>query len=88
MAKRDINDLLKRRMSATQQAAEVTVGDEAYEVLFQGIGHKMIRQRRSAAGLFSNLNATAIRPPSATAHDIENRSDNSPTTSGRETSRR
>ena len=36
MAKRDMNDLLKRRMSATQQAAEVTVGDEAYEVLFQG----------------------------------------------------
>ena len=34
MAKRDMNDLLKRRMSATQQAAEVTVGDEAYEVLF------------------------------------------------------
>lgn len=33
MAKRDMNDLLKRRMSATQQAAEVTVGDEAYEVL-------------------------------------------------------
>ena len=36
MAKRDMNDLLKRRMSATQQAAEVTVGDEAYEMLFQG----------------------------------------------------
>ena len=36
MAKRDMNDLLKRRMSATQQAVEVTVGDEAYEVLFQG----------------------------------------------------
>ena len=36
MAKRDMNDLLKRRMSATQQAAEVTVGDEAYEALFQG----------------------------------------------------
>ena len=36
MAKRDMNDLLMRRMSATQQAAEVTVGDEAYEALFQG----------------------------------------------------
>lgn len=36
MAKRDMNDLLKRRMSATQQAAEITVGDEAYETLFQG----------------------------------------------------
>ena len=31
-----MNDLLKRRMSATQQAAEITVGDEAYETLFQG----------------------------------------------------
>ena len=36
MAKRDMNDQLKRRMSATQQAAEITVGDEAYETLFQG----------------------------------------------------
>ena len=36
MAKRDMNDLLKRRMSATQQAAEIAVGDEAYETLFQG----------------------------------------------------
>ena len=31
-----MNDLLKRRMSATQQAAEVTVGDEAYE-MFHGV---------------------------------------------------
>lgn len=31
-----MNDLLKRRMSATQQAAEIAVGDEAYETLFQG----------------------------------------------------
>ena len=36
MAKRDMNDLLKRRMSATQQAAGIAVGDEAYETLFQG----------------------------------------------------
>ena len=36
MAKRDMNDLLKRRMSATQQAAEIAVGDEAHETLFQG----------------------------------------------------
>ena len=36
MAKRDMNDRLKRRMSATQQAAEIAVGDEAYETLFQG----------------------------------------------------
>lgn len=36
MPKRDMNDLLKRRMSATQQAAEIVVGDEAYETLFRG----------------------------------------------------
>ena len=31
-----MNDLLKKRMSATQQAAEIVVGDEAYETLFRG----------------------------------------------------
>ena len=31
-----MNDLLKRRMSATQQAAEIVVGNEAYETLFRG----------------------------------------------------
>lgn len=36
MPKRDMNDLLKKRMSATQQAAEIVVGDEAYETLFRG----------------------------------------------------
>lgn len=36
MPKRDMNDLLKRRMSATQQAAEIVVGNEAYETLFRG----------------------------------------------------
>ena len=36
MPKRDMNDLLKRRMSATQQAAEIVVGTEAYETLFRG----------------------------------------------------
>ena len=36
MPKRDMNDLLKKRMSATQQAAEILVGDEAYETLFRG----------------------------------------------------
>ena len=36
MPKRDMNDLLKKRMSATQQAAEIVVGDEACETLFRG----------------------------------------------------
>lgn len=36
MPKRDMNDLLKKRMSATQQAAEIVVGNEAYETLFRG----------------------------------------------------
>lgn len=36
LPKRDMNDLLKKRMSATQQAAEIVVGDEAYETLFRG----------------------------------------------------
>lgn len=34
MAK-NMNDLLKRRMAATQQASELEVGNEAYEKLFQ-----------------------------------------------------
>ena len=55
MAKRDINDLLKRRMSATQQAAEVTVGDEAYEVLFQG-------ELASSASKFCDLPLDRLRP--------------------------
>ena len=37
MPKRDMNDLLKKRMNATQQASEITVGDEAYETLFKGV---------------------------------------------------
>ena len=37
MPKRDMNDLLKKRMNATQQASEITVGDEAYEALFKGV---------------------------------------------------
>lgn len=37
MPKRDMNDLLKKRMNATQQASEITVGDEAYEILFKGV---------------------------------------------------
>ena len=55
MAKRDINDLLKRRMSATQQAVEVTVGDEAYEVLFQG-------KLASSASKFCDLPLDRLRP--------------------------
>ena len=55
MAKRDMNDLLKRRMSATQQAAEVTVGDEAYEVLFQG-------KLASSASKFCDLALDRLRP--------------------------
>ena len=55
MAKRDINDLLKRRMSATQQAAEVTVGDEAYEMLFQG-------KLASSASKFCDLPLDRLRP--------------------------
>lgn len=55
MAKRDMNDLLKRRMSATQQAAEVTVGDEAYEVLFQG-------KLSSFDSKFCNLPLDRLRP--------------------------
>lgn len=35
MAKKSMDDLLKRRMSATQQASELEVGNEAYETLFQ-----------------------------------------------------
>lgn len=55
MDKRDMNDLLKRRMSATQQAAEVTVGDEAYEMLFQG-------KLASSASKFCDLPLDRLRP--------------------------
>jgi len=37
LPKRDMNDLLKKRMNATQQVSEITVGDEAYETLFKGV---------------------------------------------------
>ena len=50
-----MNDLLKRRMSATQQAAEVTVGDEAYEMLFQG-------KLASSASKFCDLPLDRLRP--------------------------
>lgn len=35
MAKKSMDELLKKRMSATQQASELEVGNEAYEKLFQ-----------------------------------------------------
>ena len=35
MAKKSMDDLLKRRMSAAQQASELEVGNEAYETMFQ-----------------------------------------------------
>ena len=35
MAKKSMDDLLKRRMSAAQQASELEVGNEAYETIFQ-----------------------------------------------------
>lgn len=35
MAKKSMDDLLKRRMSAAQQASELQTTDEAYEKLFQ-----------------------------------------------------
>lgn len=35
MAKKSMDDLLKRRMSAAQQASELEVGNVAYETMFQ-----------------------------------------------------
>ena len=35
LAKKNMDDLLKRRMSAAQQASELEVGNEAYETMFQ-----------------------------------------------------
>lgn len=35
MVKKSMDDLLKRRMSAAQQASELEVGNEAYETMFQ-----------------------------------------------------
>ena len=35
MAKTNVSDMLKRRMSATQQASELEIGNEAYEKIFQ-----------------------------------------------------
>ena len=35
LAKKSMDDLLKRRMSAAQQASELEVGNEAYETMFQ-----------------------------------------------------
>jgi len=35
LPKTSMNDMLKRRMTATQQASELQTSDEAYEKLFQ-----------------------------------------------------
>lgn len=35
MAKTNVSDMLKRRMSATQQASELEIGNDAYEKIFQ-----------------------------------------------------
>lgn len=35
MAKKAMDDLLKRRMSAAQQASELQISDEAYEKLYR-----------------------------------------------------
>ena len=35
MPKANMNDILKRRMAATQQASELQVSDEAYQQIFQ-----------------------------------------------------
>lgn len=35
MAKKSMDDLLKRRMSATQQASELQASDEAYTKIFR-----------------------------------------------------
>ena len=37
MAKKTMDDLLKRRMSATQQASELQATDEAYAKLFREV---------------------------------------------------
>ena len=55
MPKRDMNDLLKRRMNATQQASEIAVGNEAYEVLFQGTA-------APNASRICELSVTQLRP--------------------------
>ena len=35
MAKKNMDDLLKRRMSVAQQASELEAGNKAYETMFQ-----------------------------------------------------
>ena len=53
MAKKSMDDLLKRRMSAAQQASELEVGNEAYETMFQA-------KADAASPAFANCQSTVF----------------------------
>ncbi len=55
MAKGSMNDLLKKRMAATQQASELEMGNEAYEILFQ-------TKQPVAPSKFCELSISKLRP--------------------------
>lgn len=55
MAKKSMDELLKKRMSATQQASELEVGNEAYEKLFQAA-------HSPTASKFCELSIDRLRP--------------------------
>ena len=55
MAKKNMDDLLKRRMSAAQQASELEVGNEAYETMFQA-------KANAAAPRFCELPINSLCP--------------------------
>lgn len=55
MAKKSMDELLKKRMSATQQASELEVGNEAYEKLFQ-------TAHSSTEAKFCELSIDKLRP--------------------------
>ena len=55
MAKKSMDDLLKRRMSAAQQASELEVGNEAYETMFQA-------KANAAAPRFCELPINSLCP--------------------------
>ena len=55
MAKKSMDELLKKRMSATQQASELEVGNEAYEKLFQ-------TAHTSTEAKFCELSIDRLRP--------------------------
>ena len=55
MAKKSMDELLKKRMSATQQASELEVGNEAYEKLFQ-------TAHTSTEAKFCELSIDKLRP--------------------------